>query len=283
MPAGNTFLFASPGRGKTLLMAMMARDGLRYGRRKQFSNFPVVTPEGKTTFVWSRDMILHGIRDADIYWDEAQMDYDSAVVKTLPPEDDDFFATSGQCGNSIYIASQGLTRVTKGIRDRMNYFTQVDVVLELPGLRNARGGWFRPVLFRKTTWQNWEDIGKKDRVFTSSLFFFNMQAAMSYDTTWFAGQRRDPPEPRTWEQEFDSREGDHERFTQNLNAIRQAGLRAAAKRFIVSQIRPKIVCNPYISKMRQRLEPCANRIRYLVTKFKTVLPARIFQNRNKRG
>lgn len=281
MPGGNIFYFAPPGRGKSLRLAMQARAGLKYGRRKQFSNSPILDEEGRSTFIWSRDMVTHGIRDSDIFWDEIQMDYDSAETKTLPPEDDDFFATSGQCGNTVYCASQGLTRVTKAVRDRMNYFVQVEVVLEIPGLRNARGGWFRPVLFRETWWENWEDIGKKDRVFLTKLFWFDKKSAMSYDTTWFSGKRRDPPKPVTWVQAFEARSGDHERFTEHIDKIRQAGLWQAAKRFIVSQRRKISLRDFNLPALRGKLAACKAGISSVVATATQSLQTRIFPHGNK--
>jgi len=281
MPGGNIFYFAPPGRGKSLRLAMQACAGLKYGRRKQFSNNPIVDEQGRSTFVWSKEMVLHGIRDSDIFWDEIQMDYDSGEVKTLPPEDDDFFATSGQCGNTVYCASQGLTRVTKGIRDRMNYFVQVEVVLELPGLRNARGGWFRPVIFRELWWENWEDIGKKDRLFLSKLFLFDRKSAMAYDTTWFAGKRRDPPKPITWQDAFTTRGGDNERFKEHINKIRSSGLWQVTKRFAVSQGRKIVVCYLNVSAFRRMLGTCQAHLSSVVgTVTQRVRPG-IFQDSNK--
>jgi len=283
MPGGNIFYFAPPGRGKSLRLAGNACDGLAYGRRKQFSNMPILDEKGRSTFVWEKDMVLHGIRDSDIYWDEIQMDFDSGEVKTLPPEVDDFFATSGQCGNTVYCASQGLTRVTKGIRDRMNYFVQVEVVLELPGLRNARGGWFRPVIFRELWWENWEDIGKKDRLFLSKLFFFNRKHAMSYDTTWFAGKRRDPPKPVTWEERFTTKGGDNERFKEHIDKIRSSGLWQVTKRFVVSQGRKIVVCYLNVSAIRRMLGTCQAYISSMAGRAAGYLQTRILQDRNQGG
>jgi len=283
MPLGNTFYFAPPGQGKSLRFSMLVRANLEYARRKQYTNFPFVTESGKSSYIWTKDMILHGIRDSDVWWDEIQMDYDSGEVKTLPPEDDEFFATSGQNGNSINVASQGLTRVTKGIRDRMNFFVKVEVVLELPGLRNARGGWFRPVIFREVWWQSWEDIGKKDRIYLSRLFFFNMKSAICYDTTWFAGQRREPPKPVSWLKAFESRGGDNERFTEHINKIRSSGLWQVTKRFIVSQGREILIRYLNISALRRMLGTCQENISSVARRFAVSLRSRLLQDCNQGG
>lgn len=201
------------------------------------------------------------------------MDFDSVEKKTLSPEEDDFFATSGQNGNSVTIASQGLTRVTKAIRDRMNMFGRIDVVFEFPGLKNARGGWFRPVLFRVTYWENWEDIGKKERIHHTSLFLFSRRAAFCYNTSWFAGKKK-MKEPELWSKYMEGTEID-ERFTQSLDEFRSSGLWAVAQRAVVSSWKRIKVCYFDLCSY-SRSQICQKRVFRIFASFAARLSSRIF-------
>lgn len=280
--SGNVLFFAPPGRGKSLRLAMECLDGLKIGRRWQMSNFPMIDGQGRTSRVWTKELVSQGIRDADIYWDEIQLDYPSGSGQQamLPPEDDEFWATTGQAGNRVFAATQGVTRVAKAVRDRMHYFVKVDVMLELPFLRNARGGWFRPVLFRMTVWDDFEKIGKKGGILYSTIFRFRKDAAMAYDTTWFAGQKEEPPDVITWKQRFLQKGGDYERFEDQRNKIRQARLWPALKRAFLPQEKTNIIYNLNFSTLRVILGRTSNKICNLVKGITKTIRCRIFPRDN---
>lgn len=277
--SGNVLFFAPPGRGKSLRLSMECLEGLRIGRRWQMSNFPIVDEQGRSSRVWARELVTQGIRDADIYWDEIQLDYPSGSgqLATLPPEDDEFWATTGQAGNRVFAATQGVTRVAKAVRDRMHYFVKVDVMLELPFLRNARGGWFRPVLFRMIVWDDFEKVNKKGGALYSQIFMFHKDAAMAYDTTWFAGQREEPPDVITWKQRFLQKGGDYERFEEQRNKVRQARLWPALKRAFLPQEKTHFIYHLDFSTLRTFMGTATKKIQLVALHITQGIRRRIFQ------
>jgi hypothetical protein len=231
----NKFYFAPPGGGKSYVVTSEAVEYLDHGK-SVLSNYPIVTPDGKCSRVWKPEYIYENIQDSLIIIDEAQVDFDSQEHKSLDSDEDAFFATSGQNGNEIRIVSQGITRVTKAVRDRMNEWVRVRVFLDIPFLRNARGKFGLPFYFSCTSWLSLEDMASqsKDRVYLHEFVRFKKRVGLSYDTVFFRNPEK-PFIPDTWIDEIKKRGGDIERLTERSHKDRQKSFSAVAYRCFVPQ------------------------------------------------
>jgi hypothetical protein len=230
--------------------------------RNQFvlSNFPIVTPDGKCSRVWKKEYIYENIQKALIIIDEAQRDYDSVDQKTLNPDEDVFFATSGQNSNEIRIISQQPTRVTKAVRDRMNEWCRVKVYLDIPFLRNREGKLGRPLIFSVTTWVTIEDMNSqnKERIYMREIVLFKKRIALSYDTHFFAKQG-DLFNPPTWIEEIKNKGGKIEHLEERINRSRQTRLSPSEVGSIVSSRIKSAISHLNVS-LRNLTEKCKNAI-----------------------
>lgn len=232
----NKFIFAPPGGGKSYIATEEAIDFLDRGK-EVYSNYPIRSPRGRYSRVWKREFIYKNVQNALIVWDESQQDFDSAECKTLDEDEDAFFATSGQNQLEIRIISQGITRVTKAVRDRMNEWIFVEILIDIPFLRNARGKLGRPLIFKSTVWLSLDDMASRsrDRVYLVNWHWFSKRVALAYSTVFFkrTGEIFTPP---SWEEEIERRGGQVECLTGNSYTLRQACISAAKNWDKLSQI-----------------------------------------------
>jgi len=197
----NFFYFGPPREGKTYLVVQRAKDKLD-ANKNVLTNQPVRTKQGKFSRVWKKSYVSKNIQNSLVIIDEAQVDYDSVEVKTLDQATDDFFAFSGQNCNEVIVVSQGPTRVTKALRDRMNYWVKVEKCLDLFFIRNREGKFGYPLLFRSLTWNSFEDMQSGDRKKALVQYhLFRRSVAECYNTHFFAntGEIFTPP---TWREEL---------------------------------------------------------------------------------
>lgn len=194
----NIFYFAPPREGKTYVVVAEAIDYIKKGKQV-YSNFPIITPDGKMSKVWRSEFIYENIQNALVIIDEAQHDFDSQTHKSLDEDEDAFFATSGHNGIEVRIISQNLTRVTKAIRDRMNMFVFVQKGIGIPFFRDREGRWGRPLYFKKTSYLTLEDLEShdKEREYLVERIFYNAYIANSYDTHYFK-RPGNPFSPPNW-------------------------------------------------------------------------------------
>lgn len=249
----NKFFFAPPGQGKSIIVTGMAVDRLDH-KKSVASNYPIVTPDKvpKSSRLWEHSYIYKPIFDTLIIIDEAQQEFDSTVKKTLDPDEDTFFATTGQNGNDVLIISQGITRVTAAVRQRMNEWHKVRKVLDIPFIRDARGKFGYPLLFHVTVWESLEDMqsNNKERIYYSYFVWFNKRVAMSYNTTFFRN-KGEPFIPQLWT-DYIREHGDLEQLTKRVYAAGQKSIPAATYRYIVSSRYWRKISNAYLSSGRLR-------------------------------
>jgi hypothetical protein len=221
----NTFFVAPPREGKTYIVVTKAVDKLLHGK-KVYSNFPIIFWHKHKLYqsrVWKREMFRENITDALIIIDEAQAWYDSVDVKTLPPDEDAFYATTGQNNLEVMLISQGVTRVTKAIRDRVNVWCRVRLALDVIFLRNREGKFGRPLLFTATYYDRMEDLGKENEevVLFKERIWFHAWIAAAYNTHFFRNTG-EPFTPPLWTDELHKTRGiPHERFKEHAD---KAGL-----------------------------------------------------------
>lgn len=229
----NTFYFGAPRDGKTYVVTEEALDVMK-AKRAVLSNYPIEMKDGTFSQIWEPDYVRKNIQKSFIVIDEAQRDYDSQEHKSLDEDEDEFFATSGHNSNEIRVISQGVTRVTKAIRDRMNMWVLVRKVLDIPFMRNREGRLGRPLLFSKTTWLAFEDIGKKDKVYTHEYVWFKTRTARAYNTHYFQ-KEGDPFKPPSWREIILQKGGTLVNTPKKSRTVRLTGLSALAYRYLVPQ------------------------------------------------
>lgn len=240
----NKFYAAPPREGKTYVVVNEA-VGWLLREKAVYANFPIIFRQGTRLYqarVWKREYIYENITDALIIIDEAQSWYDSVETKTLPPDEDAFYATTGQNNLEIRIISQGVTRVTKAIRDRINEWVKVRKVLEIPFLRNREGKLGRPLLFVTEHFDTMEDMASKDKekCLYKTWWWFNRLTSTAYNTHYFRnqGEKFTPP---LWVDELKARGIDYERFEKKPDQGRPAGISSIANGGVLPSGQPDTV------------------------------------------
>lgn len=117
-------VFGAPKEGKTFFVVYKILKTLGRGKRKVFTNFPVIH-KGKTTYIWTPDMVDLPIYDSDIVIDEGYMDYSSRNFKDFSMEKHMFFAMNGHNGLDIWVIAQDPARLDTIIREMVNMFYYV--------------------------------------------------------------------------------------------------------------------------------------------------------------
>jgi hypothetical protein len=89
-------IWAPPRSGKTYYATHLIIEALRKDKRAVYSNYPVIDRiSGKSSFRWSKELILENIHDAIIVVDEAYMDFSSRKYKEFSDAMHAFFAING--------------------------------------------------------------------------------------------------------------------------------------------------------------------------------------------
>lgn len=171
-------VWAPPREGKTYFCTRWALGRLAKGQTV-FTNYPVIDDQGRSSLVWSPDLVHESIHDALIVIDEAYRDYNSRSFKNFSPDEHTFFATNGHNNVDIVLIAQNPARVDVVIREMCNVFFFVRK-FQLPFMSHPL--WFRVLGFLDET----SMAGRDPKLaYSSELVFFRRYVARAYDTHFF--------------------------------------------------------------------------------------------------
>jgi hypothetical protein len=188
-------VIAPQGNGKTYIVTMWALEAMEKGR-KVFSNFPIVSVDGKyVSRVWKKEYQDENLTGAMIIIDEAYRDYFSRDFKHFSKDDALFFSTLGQREISLYFVSQHEDRVDTAINDAANLFITVSKV-EVPFIQV-------PLYFDVVFWVSERDMQNSPyhpdiEPYDTQRYWFSLDVAGAYDTKWFAKDARKRFEGIDW-------------------------------------------------------------------------------------
>lgn len=206
-------IWAPPSEGKSYYVTNRAVELLIKGRKRIFSNYPIVYQEPLTpfqfaknvynritkkpliqnkvysTYKWETEYVYKGITNSVIILDEAYMYY-SSRKKDVDKDVHSFFATNGHDGNDFYLIAQHYNRLDLIIREMASYYVFVSKIsnpLSLIG-SGAREGELMPLLFKIEFYLSEEEFKYRrihKTVFKQQRIFFNKRIAHAYDTRFF--------------------------------------------------------------------------------------------------
>lgn len=196
-------IFGAPREGKTYYATKTIIADLKSGKRKVFTNYPIVLKQvpsfigkllGKkekvlSSLKWDPKYAFDGITDSVIVIDEAYMDYSSREYRTFTKEVHQFFATNGHDDNHIYLIAQHYNRVDLIVREMANYLIRVNKYsFPLTDI----------VLMFRALWYVGEEGIKEKKVNHTDLFFPSKEVKRAYDTRYFKHESKDR-DYETWE------------------------------------------------------------------------------------
>lgn len=183
-------VFASPGQGKSYFATHKALKALKKGR-KVFSNYPIITPDGKSTYIWKPEYALENVQNALIIVDEAYRDYNSREHKDFSREVHTFFATNRHNGLDIILIAQNPARIDLVLREITSEFVFMKKhcipLTDIPVIFTASGYLDELSLANR-------HVGESD---TLEFILFSKKTGQSYDTHFYSNDEK-PFEGVTW-------------------------------------------------------------------------------------
>lgn len=189
-----------PSGGKSYFATSLAVEALKEGKRRVFSNYPIIYKDGdKTlcTLYFEAKMILEkNLNGAIVINDESHMDFWSRDFKNFTEEKKNFFSHCAQHGISFYSIVQHEDRQDTIINDCTNLFAIVDKT-EIPFLEI-------PLFFYIEWWADEEDMKNAkyhpDTVlpYHTERVWFKKEVANAYDTRFFGHDKRPVYEGVPW-------------------------------------------------------------------------------------
>lgn len=199
MTGGLYTIRGKPGAGKTYFATHLGVEALKEGKRRVFSNYPILYSDGEKTLCslfFQANMILDkNLNGAIIINDESHMDFWSRDFKNFDKQKKDFFSHCSQHGISFYSIVQHEDRQDTIINDCTNLFAVVDK-LEIPFLEI-------PICFYIEWWADEEEMKNAKyhpdlMPFHTERVWFKKEVAMAYDTRFFGHDKRPIYEGVTW-------------------------------------------------------------------------------------
>jgi hypothetical protein len=189
-------VWAPPREGKTYFCTRWALGRLRKNQRV-YTNYPIIDSSGRSSMVWTPDLVHESIHDALIVIDEAYRDYNSRSFKSFSGDEHTFFATNGHNNLDIVLIAQNPARVDVVIREMTNIYFFVRK-LSLPFVS-------RPLAFRVLGFLDELSMSSRDpkMAYSSELVWFRKYVAQAYDTHYF---RKNSQEHTgiTWKEHIES-------------------------------------------------------------------------------
>lgn len=205
-PEGTTMTvelwFGIPRAGKTWLCTFHALNAMKRGKLTVFTNYPIWHPRLGTTHKWSREMTDEVIVDSYIVIDEAYRDYDfrnHEKTEKFTKNEDFFFGTSGQNGNTIHLIAHSPVRVDPKIRDRCDIFHKVSKQT-VPIISFITWILFDKELilwFTDSMYLNEDDVDVKEP-FAKNTVFYRRRVSKAYDTRYFRTKEKMRTDHTKW-------------------------------------------------------------------------------------
>lgn len=188
-----------PGHGKSYISTDFAISVMKEGKRKVFSNYPIIYNDGRrvlSSLYFDASMILEkNLNGSVIIHDESHQDNFSRDFKNFDKDKMAFYSRCSQHGITYYSIVQHEDRQDTIINDCSDLYMEVDKV-EIPFLGI-------PIFFTITSWASEEDM-KNSRYhsdlqpFDYERVWFKKEIANSYSTKYFGQDNRPLYEGETW-------------------------------------------------------------------------------------
>lgn len=188
-----------PGHGKSYIATDFAVQVLKQGKRKVFSNYPIIYNDGKkvlSSLYFYADMIdTFNLNGSVIIHDESHQDNFSRDFKNFNKDKMAFYSRCSQHGITYYSIVQHEDRQDTIINDCSDLYIEVDKVC-IPFLDI-------PIYFTLTSWASEEDM-KNSRYhpdldpFDYERVWFKKEVANAYNTKYFGADPRPLYEGETW-------------------------------------------------------------------------------------
>lgn len=195
-------LSGKPSCGKSYVLTHLGVEALKEGKRKVFSNSPIIYDDGLiqlSSLYFEAKMILDkNLNGSMILNDEDHRDFWSRGFKDFDQAKKDWFSLCAQHEISYYGASQHEDRVDTIINDCTNLFCNIDKI-EIPILGI-------PICFILTWWSTEEEM-KNSRFrkgeyapepFHVERVWFHREIANAYNTKFFGKDKRPIYEGESW-------------------------------------------------------------------------------------
>jgi len=214
-------IWAPPRQGKTYYCTNEVVGLLKEGKRRIFTNWPVIvqTPKGPlSSRVWIPALAHENILESDIYIDEAYMDYNSREYKKFEKDTHTFFATNGHNDNEITLIAQNPARIDVVIREMCNGFFLVKkitwpfviwtIYARLANLiRKEKYNPARPnpLMFIVYNFLTEKDMASRnpEAAYSTQRLWFNHDTARAYDTHYWKTDDDKPYEGKTWQEKLE--------------------------------------------------------------------------------
>lgn len=200
-------LIGRPGEGKSYCATHIGLKGMIVEKRRVFSNFAIVSVDGKYSSLvingQTEDKIIDDIHflmsqnlnRAILILDEAHLYFWSRDFKNFTKEDKDFFTFLSQHEISCYYIVQHEDRMDTVANDCANLFGIVHK-FEIPILN-------MPLFFVIEWWASEDEMKNaifhpEIKPFLTERIWFNLDVANAYDTRAFGHSMKDPYEGITW-------------------------------------------------------------------------------------
>lgn len=193
--------FAPPSGGKTFILTDVAVKLMRSGETRVFSNFPIITPDGKYVSKYI-DKSMLGCSDLNldgsyIFYQELWRDFNTNDYQALDQDlhhYNDFFSTLGHHEISFHADSQELRKLWIRVREDINEFISIEKVCYPMTTK--------PIFFNLFTYRTEEDMRnslyRPGAIFKTERVWFNLYSASSYDTRFFRNDSVPPFEGKDW-------------------------------------------------------------------------------------
>lgn len=189
-----------PSAGKSYFGTSLGVAGLIEGKRRVFSNYPIIYNDGErilSSLKFEASMIIEkNLNGSIIINDESHMDFWSRDFKNFTESKKDFFSHCAQHGISFYSIVQHEDRQDTIINDCTNLFAVVDKI-EIPILEI-------PICFYIEWWADEEEM-KNAKYHPDVLIpyhtervWFKKEIANAYDTRFYGHDKRPIYEGITW-------------------------------------------------------------------------------------
>lgn len=214
-------VWAPPRQGKTYYCTNEIVALLKEGKRRVFTNWPVIvkTPQGiVSSRVWTPDLTHENVLGADVYIDEAYMDYNSREYKKFEKDTHTFFATNGHNDNEITLIAQNPARIDVVIREMCNGFFLVRKIswpyivwtiyarlVNLVRKKKLNPSRPNPLVFIIYNFLTEKDMASRnpEAAYSTQRLWFNRETAEAYDTHFWKTEDDKPYEGKTWQERLD--------------------------------------------------------------------------------
>lgn len=187
-------VWGHPGQGKSYSCTFFAIDAMRKGK-PVFSNYPIVTPDGKSTMKWKPEYasLPHPPTNAVIVVDEAYRDYNSRKYQNFSTEEHTYFATNRHNNLDIYLVAQNPARLDVTIREISQF-----ILCKKLGFMGLVLG------FKLEYFEFLEDLsrrkaGDKQAHYKVEYLLFRRKVAKSYDTKYYGINSAIPFKGELWQ------------------------------------------------------------------------------------